>query len=454
MARVTQHMGRVSRDAAAALWTLAGIVLLGLVLRLWWIGEYDLWRRTGPEKLTGDEPGYNNLALALLHGEGFDCACRVPGYPLFLAGVHWMTHESYTGIADIQTLVGLTIVPLTYVLATRFFGRVASLVAAFLAAVSYSLIVIGFPLLTEVVYTPILLLAAIALVDAVRRPTVLRLVLAGALVGGSALVRPTLFLFPLFAFLLFVMALGRRPGLRAGAVFALAAVVVMAPWIVRGYARYHAVFPLATSYALAWQGSPEYYHLVRDRNYSYLDVWTKVIYGPAGQRHDPGTVEGDRYWTRRALSSIADEPTIYARYAAEKLGTFWIGDPEADWFGSHPYDYRALRDGGWTRRDAILLMLDRIVPLVALGALFVLRRRWRTLLPLLALPAYATLVHAATHAEARLSDPFRPFLLILVAGALVALVEGAMERFRSRETDADGAAVAATDPMAGDARRP
>jgi len=66
-------------------------------------------------------------------------------------------------------------------------------------------------------------------------------------------------------------------------------------------------------------------------------------------------------------------------------------------------------------------MIARALPIAALLAGVVLWRRWRALLPIYALLAYYTLLHAATHAEARLSEPLQPFLLILIAGAIVQL---------------------------------
>ena len=54
---------------------------------------------------------------------------------------------------------------------------------------------------------------------------------------------------------------------------------------------------------------------------------------------------------------------------------------------------------------------------MALGAVLALRDRWRQLLPVYALLVYCTLVHAATHAESRLSEPLQPYLTLLVAGA-------------------------------------
>jgi hypothetical protein len=51
----------------------------------------------------------------------------------------------------------------------------------------------------------------------------------------------------------------------------------------------------------------------------------------------------------------------------------------------------------------------------------VLWRRRRELLPVYAILAYATALAAATHAEARLSEPLQPLLIVLVAGAAVQL---------------------------------
>ena len=65
-----------------------------------------------------------------------------------------------------------------------------------------------------------------------------------------------------------------------------------------------------------------------------------------------------------------------------------------------------------------------VLPIVALGAVFVLRGRWRALLPVYALLVYCTLVHAATHAESRLSEPLQPYLALLVAGAVAGSREG------------------------------
>ena len=129
-------------------------------------------------------------------------------------------------------------------------------------------------------------------------------------------------------------------------------------------------------------------------------------------------MEGEGYWRARALRSIAGEPLTYLRYAAEKAITYWVGDPNADWGDSRVLDYRALRRTGFTRAQTISLLTSRILlPAAVLLALGVLWRRRLVPVPVVALLAYCTALHAATHAEARLSEPLQPLLFVVLAGA-------------------------------------
>ena len=159
--------------------------------------------------------------------------------------------------------------------------------------------------------------------------------------------------------------------------------------------------------------------MLRDEGYTYLDVWNKVIYGPGNEGNDPGTIEGDRYWNARALRSIASEPLLYARFCAEKAVTYWIGDPNADWGDTFVFNYRALRKWGMSRNTTAQYMVWRAFPLLAFASLFLLRGSYARLAGILSIVAYCTLLHALTHAEARLSEPLHPLLLVIVAGAVL-----------------------------------
>lgn len=386
-------------------------VLLAAALRL-----FLAWQWRDVSVLTADEPGYDNLARGLLAGDGLTWPGRVPGYPVWLAAIYAVTGGGYPTVRYVQALVGTVTVGLTGALGQRLYGPWGGALAALLAAVDFVLVRQAVRLLSEALYTPLVVVVALLLLAAAERPTRRRWAAAGFAVGVSNLVRPNLLLFPVW---LLLPLWRERPLWRRWAVLTAAAVVTVLPWVARNYARYGAVYPLQTSNAILWQGSPEYFRLLRDDGYTYLDVWNKVIYPPDGSAPDPGSVAGDRWWTQRALRSIAAEPGVYLRFAAEKLATYWIGDPNADWNDTVVFNYRALRQVGLTRAAAVQLWLWRAMPAAAALAVVITWRDRRRLWPLHALLAYNMVLHAATHAEARLSEPLHPLLLVLLAGALV-----------------------------------
>jgi 4-amino-4-deoxy-L-arabinose transferase-like glycosyltransferase len=408
---------RLATDRALAYWVLCAIVLFGLAIRLFLSWQWNNNHPNSAARLLGDESNYDDIAREMLQGYGVTWPGRAPLYPLWLAGVYWFSGCSYNAVPYAQSLLGVATIVLTFELGRRVFGLPAGLLAACAVAIDVALIRHGMVLMTEILYTPIILLSVITLWDAMDGRQNWRFALGGALIGISNLIRPTLFLFPFAVAIVLWIRLGRRSALRSGAVFVAAAYLVITPWMVRNYLRYSAVFPIATSVAVLWQGSPEYYHLLRDQGYTYMRVWKEVIYGPLGEGHSPLTIEGDRWWTRRALHSIAAEPLVYLKYFVEKLGTYWVGDPNADWANSYVFNYRIMAFY-FGPQYAAVLMVARVMPVFALLSCLILRRQWRLLLPVYSLLSYCTLLHAATHAEVRLSEPFHPLLLILIGGAV------------------------------------
>jgi 4-amino-4-deoxy-L-arabinose transferase-like glycosyltransferase len=394
------------------------IVLLGLGLRLYAAHEVNRSQPDTRARLSADEPGYDNLARGLLNGEGLTWPGRVPLYPVWLAGLHLVTGYSYASAIYIQSFVGALAVWLTFLLGRDRFGEVAGLLAALGAAVHLPLIRESTRFLSELLFTPAILLVAIAVCRALDAPTTRRFAWTGVWIGVANLIRPTLVGFAPFAAVAILHAGGRRAVRHAAAIVAVSLFVVT-PWIVRNYLKYDALYPLATSNAVLWQGSPEYFHLIRDRNYTHLDVWNKVLYGPGAEGQAPGTISGDRYWTRRALQSIAAEPLVYLRFCTQKTVTYWIGDPNADWNDTYVFNYRALRHVGHSRAAALQLMAWRAFPLLAFGALIALGRDRRRVTGIVLLIGYCALLHALTHAEVRLSEPLHPLLLVITAGAVL-----------------------------------
>jgi 4-amino-4-deoxy-L-arabinose transferase-like glycosyltransferase len=405
---------------------LAACVLLGLLLRVLAAARWNHGLPNDATRLHGDEPGYDDLARGIVDGFGISWPGRTPLYPYWLAAMRVLGRGSYDFITYAQAVVGTLAVPLTFLLARRLFGAGAALLAAFLVATNWVLIHQVVLLQTEVLYTPAILLVALALhealtADPATREGAKRFLYLGVLVGMSDLLRPTLALFPLFVLLAVLVRSRARRAVASALLCGVGAAAVVAPWTAHNWMRYHAFLPLATNNAVLWLGSPEYYHLTHDAGYSYMDVWTKVIFDRHDDMPDPGGIDGERAWNARALRSIRAEPFLYLRFAAEKAVTFWVGDPAADWDGTFVFNPRVFRDWGASWSVTLQGLVARALIFPALAALVILRRRWKELLPITALLLYCTLLHGATAAVARLSDPLQPLLWIAVAGALAQL---------------------------------
>jgi len=280
---------------------------------------------------------------------------------------------------------------------------------------------------TEVWYTPMVLLVVIALQEALAvevdaRERDRRFLLLGIIIGVSDLLRPTLALFPVFVLGVALVRFRTRRVVASALLCAAGTAAMVAPWAVRNWNKYGVFLPLSTRNAVLWQGSPEYYHLVRDEGYSYMDVWTKVLFDQNDDMPDPGEIEGDRAWRDRAVRSIRAEPLLYLRYSAEKAVTFWVGDVEADWNDTYIMNPGVYRDWGASWAVTLQNLIARALIFPALLALIVVRRRWREFLPVTSILLYCTLLHAMTAAVARLSDPLQPLLWIVIVGAAAQLV--------------------------------
>ncbi len=324
--------------------------------------------------------------------------------------------------------LGVATIVLTFFLGKRMLDTRAGILAAIGVSVSYVLIKQPLHLLSEALYTPVLLLVMLSLAKAFSEPTRNRFFAAGALIGVGNLVRPALLFFPLFLVVLLPFVQERKKIAKYWLGLCVVSFLVVLPWILHNYLKYRAIIPLQTSNAILWQGSPEYYHLVHDRQYTYMRIWNEILYGPGWQQHDPTSIPGDRYWTRRALQSIVAEPLVYLRYSGEKIFTYWLGDPSADWGNRHIFSYTGLRQVGFSSYAAVQIIFARFLPIVAMISLLFLRSKWSKLLPLLVILSYFTLLHAMTHAEARLSEPLQPMLLILTGGAYMTVIDKARER--------------------------
>lgn len=413
------HSSRALADRRAwVVLALSVLVLVALLLRL-----HIAWQRhhESPDelvlRLVGDETRYEGLANALLQGVFFQWPGRVPVYPLFIAATYYALGERAPAkLLYVQAFIGALAVPLTYLLARRLTGMIPALLAAGIVVLNDALLEHTRQIYTEILYTPLLLVALLALLWAVQAPRLGRFAWAGVSMAVVTLCRPTTALFPLLLPLLLPRDWKLQRQVGAFLLYGLAMAAVIAPWTYHNWRQYHRFLPLSVSVGALWQGSPEFYHLTQ-HNRNHLDIWAKELNPEHNGGHDPFSIDGDQYFTQRGLQSIRAEPGVYVTYALKKAGYFWLGNPAAEWGYGALYDWQTLRQ--WYPYSTLKLLnmfMARQLPLIALAALVFLavRGRIRPLLPLVVVCTYFMLLHMVTWSEMRYSEPLHPLLAIIV----------------------------------------
>jgi 4-amino-4-deoxy-L-arabinose transferase-like glycosyltransferase len=193
----------------------------------------------------GDEGYYLAAAQSLVRGEGHPGSMRPPGYPVFLAAASRVSDGSLTALRLAQVPLSLLSIALVFSLVARRFGAEAAAVSGLFMAWSPDLVHYTHYLWAETLFTT-LLLSALWTADRARGGGGPWLVLAGAALAASALIREmALYLLPGMAYWL---TRGTHPrSLRPAVLVVLAVLGCLLPWTIRNYRLHGHIVPISSN---------------------------------------------------------------------------------------------------------------------------------------------------------------------------------------------------------------
>jgi 4-amino-4-deoxy-L-arabinose transferase-like glycosyltransferase len=337
----------------------------------------------GRELASAEHPPLYTLGLALEH----------------LVGVHADTAQRATG-----AVFGAATVVLLGLVGRRAGGERVGLVSAGLAAVYPILVVADGALLSETLYAPLVascILAGYALID---RPTPAAALGLGALIGLAGLTRSEALLLVLFLALPAARRGGPGWALRL-CLCALAAALVVGPWVVRNWVVFDRPLLSNNEGSLTAQANCHDAYYGREIGLVATHCLDRV----------PGADEAERasHWRARGIR--------YARHHTGRLPAVAAVRLLRQWAVYEPG--RAARDGEGRDRGvqkAGIAMSWLLIPLAAWGAL-ILQRRREPLTPLLAPLALTLLLGIATWGSVRLRIAADVSLVPLAAVRLASL---------------------------------
>ncbi len=410
-------------------------MVLGAVVRFLYLYH------AAPVWVLGDGFDYHLVAHRLADGLGFTGAFGVegqqyahhpPGWVLVLAAVTKLGGESMRAHQVTGLVIGLGVILIAGLVGRRYAGRRVGVVAAVLAAVYPGFWLIDVQILSEPLGLAVLGLLMLVLADLWERPTLVRAVLAGGLLGVLSLVRGeelALLAIAVAPILLLNRRLdvGRRLALLGASVATVA--VVVAPWTIYNLGRFEEPVVLSTnggSTMLAGNCPPRTYG--GEFMGSFDTVCNYVV-----ARQNPGldASQADVESRSVAIDNMRDNAgrmpaTVLARYG-RLVAVFRPAQTvqiDADWLGAVRWPVWAWATSYWL-----------LVPLAVAGSV-ILRRSRRFQWPLVAPAVVVVLVATLTF-----GDPRYHIMADLGVVVLTAVAACEVVRRRQRRTDASGEVI-------------
>lgn len=382
--------------------------------------------------LRGDEINYQDHAANLARGSGFvsikgePTAARPPMLPLVLGGLYRVLGVSLAVGRVFQVLLGVSVVGLVYLVARRLFDPAVALLAALLCAINPYLIFISSYILTENLYT-VLVLAIILILagGAVKgfagwRETAL----SGLVVGVASLTRPNAVL--LAGAVVPLILLAGQTSLRGRvarcAVVIITVALVILPWTVRNHARLGEWVIFTTHGGITFYQSNN--RLVCEEPTMLGSVAPREMLPGWAEIQAAGETEGDRAAWRLAKQFLRDNPGLVPGLVLNKFLRFWrlrshapASGVKGGWWWNK---------GKWLGRAASTLDVGIVYAVVAIPGfllgLVVTARDWRRLVLVYGVIVVHLGLALVFYGSLRARLPIEPVIAMFASAGLMYLV--------------------------------
>ena len=401
---------------------LLAIAVIALAVRV----GYVAFAKTN-EAIRGDQLFYNAEANRMADGdlfiEPFDphpppligqdpAADHPPLTVMVLTPVSWATGHNLVAQRLTMAVLGTVAVVAIGLLGRRLAGDRAGWIAAGIAAVYPNLWVNDGLIMSETLAALIVTLSLLAAYRLIREPKLSTALLLGGLCGLAALTRAELLLLvPLLAVpaALVARSVANAQRWKLAGAGALAAAVLIAPWV--GYNLYRFEEPtfLSTNDGIALIGSN----------------CDSVYHGDGIGLTDLQCLRGNPRGDQSVDSKIyRDRAFDYIRAHKKRAVVVAFARVGRTWSVFRPWDMIDYNKGegreGWVTTLGLITYYPLLIG--AIAGWVVMRRRRRRVWPLLVPALIVTIASAATYGQTRFRVPAEPSIVVLAAVAIAALV--------------------------------
>ena len=420
----TDMVTTVTRVSPAVKWVVPIILLSGLILRL-----AVLAAMSEKPPVIWDERDYQQLAVNVSdYGEfsftpGQPTSSRPPLYPAMMAAVWRVTGTTDPQvIRSAQILLHMALACVVYLAGISLFSRGVGTFAAIACWWYPSLVAFDFFLLTELLFTVLLVAGTWLTIRLVQSPSASRALLAGALIGVGALARSVLWPYPLLLapLLFWWIPLPWRGRLATVTLLLGAYAAVVLPWSFRNLRVQHAfvVVDVLGGYNLRMGN---YEHTLEDRMWDTVALTGEKNWSWELTQEHPGEhfTDGqkEKWAQRKALTYMAQHPVITLRRSLIRFADFWGLEREVI-AGFRAGMFTPPAWFAWAATAAIGLSYPLVALLAAIGVWCAGPDDRRAHILLLLPVLFITAMHTLVFGHSRYHLPLVPFLLLYAAAAV------------------------------------
>jgi len=366
------------------------IFLLAFIVRFIFVLQSD-------EIPLSDASVYDRLALSIAKGEGYvntdgtPHSFYPPFYPFFLSIIYKIFGHSYGAVRVVQSVIGALSCMLIYLIGKRIYSNAAGLIASFVSIGYFPFIKSAELLLTELIFTFLLLLIILYLLKIQESLRFKDCVILGILLGISLLTKSVMLFFPLFIVPVFFYM--RRYDYSTVFKKYMAVLcffgLLMVSWGIRNFNIFHRFAPVTTQTGIGFYSS----YRPPDGIFGRLATAEDPVIREAGRIKDP--VLKSNFLIKKTLEFIINHPKEVAVLELKKILYLWV-----------PFDWEIV-GGRWFN-----LVYMVMLPFFAIG--FVLSfKRFRKFYPILLPVFYFQLMTLIFYGSPRFRLPIEPYIFIL-----------------------------------------
>jgi hypothetical protein len=415
--------------------SLLAVIALGAVLRIGWV----LYAQTVPGS---DFHQYDLLGQRLANGEGYvdefgePSAFYAIGWPFFLSIVYRIFGYSLIVAQLVNALMAIGSIALVFAISRYLFDDRVSLVAALLVAINPTLVLYSSTHGTESLFILQLLLISWLFLRSMKSPRTRDLVLIGIVTGLAVLVRPVAICVPLgaFAAYYFMNRHDIRNSLKKVLIIVGVSMIIVAPWVVRNSVVVGATTLQTSSGVVLWIGhNPDATGgLMPPPPIDGLDAGARP-----GAGENATEAEANSAYTSAAIESFLDNPLRAVTLIPNKMFELWAGH-------RHAVNHSTRKN-----ERGIPVSVIKFLPVLTQGYLVLLlgmvlvaygmkrsRKFWLTGagISLIGTLFFWNAYHGLNFGSGRYHVPMEPFLAIMAASAISALLLAGTD-LRNRRID-------------------